>query len=361
MVRRAILCFCAASLALLTSCAVPGAPMPPSLQLPRPVEDLNYARQGRRTVLAWTPPSQTTEHLGLKHSGATYICRSIGHYPVNSCEMVKRLTASDVTKLTDKKREQAVFEDVIPDNLISPTGFATYSIEAFNDRGRSAGLSNQVRVPLVPTLAPPQDLRVSVNAQGPLLEWTAASAPAAPGLTYEYRIMRRLEGVPAFTTIEEMRADAPGPKAFADRSFEWEKKYDYKIEPVTVVTAQGASPVEVPGDDSSVVTALAKDVFPPAQPSGVQAVFSSVGQKAFIDLTWSPNTESDLAGYLVFRREEGSQPVKITPQPVQAPSFRDADVRAGAKYFYSVVAVDLRGNQSHASEEASESVPADNR
>jgi len=36
-------------------------------------------------------------------------------------------------------------------------------------------------------------------------------------------------------------------------------------------------------------------------PTGLQAVFSGVGQAAFIDVAWSPDTESDLVGYNVFR------------------------------------------------------------
>src|SRR3569832_1965022 len=117
------------ALALLSSCATPGAPMPPSLQLPRPVEDLNYVRKGARVVLSWTPPSQTTEHLGLKHLGVTYICRSIDRYPVNACEMVKRLSPDQVAHVTDKKREQAIFEDILPADLIKPDSYATYSID----------------------------------------------------------------------------------------------------------------------------------------------------------------------------------------------------------------------------------------
>ena len=35
-----------ALLLLLTSCGTPGAPMPPSLELPRPVEDLAASRKG---------------------------------------------------------------------------------------------------------------------------------------------------------------------------------------------------------------------------------------------------------------------------------------------------------------------------
>jgi fibronectin type 3 domain-containing protein len=104
-----------------------------------------------------------------------------------------------------------------------------------------------------------------------------------------------------------------------------------------------------------------KDIFPPAQPAGVQAVFSSIGQKPFIDLTWTPNTETDLAGYEVFRREGNSEAVKITAQPVKAPSFRDENVKLGTKYFYSVLAIDLRGNRSPLSAETSEQVPKDLR
>ncbi len=333
--------------------------MPPSLQLPRPIEDLNFARKGSRVVLTWTPPTQTTEHLGLKHQGATYICRSVGRYPVNGCDMIKRLSPSDVALVTDKKREQAVFEDVLPNDVIAANAFATYSIEVFNNRGRSAGLSNQVRVSLAPTLAPPQDLQAKVTAQGPVLTWTGVM-PTIPGPTYTYRIMRRLQGVPNFAPIDDLPVDVAKTRVYNDRSFEWQKQYDYKIVPITAVAGQGTN-IEIEGDDSPVVSVMVNDIFPPSRPIGVQAVFSSVGQKPFIDLTWTPNAETDLAGYDVYRHEQGSEPVKLTAQPVQAPAFRDSDVKPGAKYFYSVVAVDLRGNHSERSEEASESVPAEER
>jgi fibronectin type 3 domain-containing protein len=89
----------------------------------------------------------------------------------------------------------------------------------------------------------------------------------------------------------------------------------------------------------------------------LQAVFSGVGQAPFIDLVWSPDTESDLAGYNLFRRREGEQPVKLNSDPVKSPAYRDTNVQPGKKYFYSVSAVDERGNESVRSEEASEQVP----
>ena len=92
-----------------------------------------------------------------------------------------------------------------------------------------------------------------------------------------------------------------------------------------------------------------KDIYPPAQPVGLQAVFSSVGQKPFVDLTWAPNSETDVAGYNVFRRSAGGEWQKLNQKPVPVPSFRDETVQPGTKYQYSVSAVDLRGNESQRS------------
>ncbi len=214
-------------------------------------------------------------------------------------------------------------------------------------------------MPLAPTLPPPQNLRAIVTAEGVVLAWTTDSANAVPGLLFNYQVLRRLEGTPTFAVVNTVRNEPHFNMTFIDHDFEWEKRYDYKLVPITQIASTAGSPLEVEGADSPVVSAIAKDIFPPEKPVGVQAVFSSVGQKPFIDLTWTPNNETDLAGYDVYRREDGSEPVKISTQLVKAPAFRDENTKSGSKYFYSVIAVDLRGNQSPRSAEASESVPTD--
>jgi fibronectin type 3 domain-containing protein len=98
-------------------------------------------------------------------------------------------------------------------------------------------------------------------------------------------------------------------------------------------------------------------VFPPAVPSGVQAVFSGPGQKLFIDLVWAPVADLDLDGYNVYRREEEMVAVKVNSALAKTPAYRDESVVSGKRYFYSVSAVDGRGNESARSEEAEESVP----
>src|SRR5208337_3270198 len=113
-----------------------------------------------------------------------------------------------------------------------------------------------------------------------------------------------------------------------------------------VFAVPGRPAVEVEGDDSGLVHLTVHDIFPPAVPSGLQAVFSSVGQKPFIDLTWAPDTESDLAGYIVYRRSGDSAFVAVSSAPLKAPAWRDNDVQPGRKYYYTVSAIDVRGNQS---------------
>jgi len=126
---------------------------------------------------------------------------------------------------------------------------------------------------------------------------------------------------------------------------------------VSLIEAAGKTEVEVEGDDTPEIKIFAHDVFPPAVPGGLQAVFSGPGQQPFIDLIWTPVGDADLEGYNVYRHEEGARPVKVNSELIKTLAYRDMNVIAGKTYFYSVSAVDERGNESAPSEEASESVP----
>jgi hypothetical protein len=121
--------------------------------------------------------------------------------------------------------------------------------------------------------------------------------------------------------------------------------------------ARDGTELQVEGDDSPPANLVAHDIFPPAVPSGLQAVFSGPGQKPAIDLVWAPNTEPDLAGYNIYRQEGSGASAKINSELVKSPAYRDAEIASGHSYTYSVSAVDVRGNESRPSEEASEAVP----
>jgi len=349
----------------LAGCGTPGAPQAPSLRVPRAVADLQATRKGDRVLLSWSPATQTTDGENIRHAGTTEVCRGINDFPMVKCdEKLAALTDAQVehyTKGTLAARRD--YADTLPveQQQRSPLGFATYAVSDLNTNGRSAGLSNQVRVPLAPTLRPPQDLKAIVTADGVVLSWSGqAVGTENPALHYLYRLFRRdaaNEKKPELIAGEVPVTNDVAP-AFTDRNIEWEQRYLYRLAAITVVQREGKEPLEIEGDDSPVVEAFAHDVFPPATPTGVQAVFSGTGQKPFIDLTWAPNLESDLAGYNVYRHEQGAAPVKVNSELAQTPAFRDANVESGHQYFYSVSAVDQRGNESGRSEETSETVPA---
>ena len=215
------------------------------------------------------------------------------------------------------------------------------------------------RFRLARTLPPPRDFAAHVAGEGVVLTWTSAEAEThpTPNLHYVYRVYRRLEGSSQWSPAGEIAAESEHSLSFTDTGIEWEKTYDYRAETVTVITADGKTEAQIEGDDTREIKVFAHDVFPPAIPSGVQAVASGPGQKPFVDLVWAPVSDIDLDGYNVYRHEEGSPPVKVNTELVRAPAYRDAEVTTGKRYFYSVSAVDVRGNESARSEEASETVP----
>ncbi|HLH09926.1 MAG TPA: fibronectin type III domain-containing protein [Terriglobales bacterium] len=361
-VFTAVLCF-------LTSCGTPGAPQAPSLNLPKPVDDFSAVRKGDKVFLSWTPAHQTTDHENIRHPGVTEVCRGVRDFPLIRCDQKVGEVHSQIAHWTHAEQvPKATFTDTLPPELEqqNPEAFAIYAIDDLNPRGNSAGLSNQVEIPLAPTLPPPQTIEAQVTPEGPELHWTAPKNVRQPDkLKFSYRIYRRLapgSAQPATAKrgeliVGEFPWNGEQEITFVDHSFEWEQKYVYDVTTVTQFRGPLGQPEQVEGDDSPSVTVDVHDIFPPAVPTGVQAVASGVGQKPFIDLTWAPNLESDLAGYNVFRHEEGA-PVKINKELVKSPSFRDDNVLPGHRYYYSVSAVDLRGNESGRSAETSEAIPS---
>ena len=258
-----------------------------------------------------------------------------------------------------KQKTTDSYTDTLPTQLESndPSASVTYAVEVLNAEGRGAGLSNQVRVPVIRALPPPQDFGARVTSGGIVLTWASDVHPATPSLRYLYRVYRRLDESKEETLTVEMPAGGEHDLSFTDSNFEWEKTYEYWAETVTVIALQDKPEVVVEGDDSPVVKVFAHDVFPPSVPSGLQAVFSGPGQASFIDLIWAPVSDVDLDGYDIYRREKGSAAVKINAALVKTPAYRDTSVVSGKHYFYSVSAVDVRGNESARSEEAEETVP----
>ena len=358
---------------MIAACATIGPPQPPSLELPKPPTDLRAVRKGDRVTLTWTIPSVTTDRQTVRTFGSTRIWRGVtvqltqcgtpvGEAPPSVRPSSPASSQAGLASAKSSKQKIAgSYTDTLPSQIMSddPAASITYAIEALNTGGRGAGLSNQVRVPLVRTLPPPQGFAARVTSAGVVLNWTSEVplAESTKTLHYIYRVYRRPEGSQEQILAGEIPVGSERNLTLTDSSIEWEKTYEYHADTVTVIAQENKPQVQVEGDDTAEIRVFADDVFPPAVPSGLQAVSSGPGQKNFVDLVWAPVTDIDLDGYNVYRHENGMTVVKVNTALVKTPSYRDGSVSSGKNYLYSVTAGDLRGNESARSEEAGEVVP----
>jgi hypothetical protein len=340
----------AVPLLMMAGCGMNATPQPPSLKLPDPVVDLSGARVADEVHLHWTMPKRDTDKVILKGDQRVRICRRV--------ETEANQTAGE---LLIAPNAPADFVDHMPAALTSGAPrLLTYTVELENHAGHNAGPSNPVYTVTGPAPLQIEDLSAAASADGVVLKWKPADAEVI-------RIHRVLvvdpkakkpsqtSGSPAppEQTLEVNRPDRGGA---LDRDAALDNVYRYTVERVRKFTLESHS-FEVTSALSSQITVNARDVFPPRTPVGLQAVADPEAKA--IDLSWSPDTERDIGGYIVYRREAGSSanPVRVSPPGLVAPSFRDASSLPGHSYAYSVSAIDLDGNESPRSADVEETLP----
>ncbi len=96
---------------------------------------------------------------------------------------------------------------------------------------------------------------------------------------------------------------------------------------------------------SNVENVVVGDIFPPAVPTGFEASVSGPD----LTLSWLVNTESDLAGYYLYKKNEDEWQ-KLNSSLLTEVVFSETGLMNG-EYFYRVTAVDLKGHESAPSEE----------
>ena len=125
---------------------------------------------------------------------------------MKECGIVKELRPEDLHSLSavSGPSPRVMFEDGLSPETLSATQFATYAVEVQNRREKSAGLSNQVRVSLAPSLPAPNDLRAEVTPESVVLSWTAPELlPSAANLRFFYRVYRKLANAPDYTLLQD--------------------------------------------------------------------------------------------------------------------------------------------------------------
>jgi hypothetical protein len=346
----------------ISGCASPGPARPPSLHLPRPATGLTATRIGDEVVLHWTAPDKTTDGLNVQPGLTAEVCRELP--PVTACAPVKRLAVHP---------GPAEASEILPPALrTDPATLLAYRVQLFNATGRSAGLSAPAFAASGAPPPPVEGLKASPVREGAMLEWQRQPAAAAveldrtivPNRTTQTKAPQKpstkqpLEFTPSTPTEVHLRAggQSSDPGGTIDPTAQRGETYRYTAQRVRFITVDGHA-LEIRSTPSAAITAVMRDVFPPRTPTGLAAIPSADG----VDLSWEPNTEPDLAGYNVYRRQVSSAgevtgtPIRLTSTPTPAPAFSDRTAQPGQTYSYRITAIDTTGNESPASADVQES------
>jgi hypothetical protein len=349
---------------LLVSCASPGPPRPPSLHLPEVVTDLAVRRVGDVVHLSWTTPSRTTDGLAVSPPLTAEICREVPA-PAGSnseCKIVARVPVQPGASR---------LEDRLPGDLaLDPVVALRFRIRILNSQDRAAGYSREALA--AAGAAPPmvEGLKITGTRTGVLVEWQ----PVQGDWTIELK--RELAGGAAIASRPQKSEVLAAPKEQAevvleprtnqegagqdaggmlDRTAVRGRTYIYRAQRIRKVAVAGET-LELRSELSAPVSIVLKDSFPPERPAALAAVPGVDGTG--IDLSWRANSESDLAGYNVYRDDGQGGSFRRLASLVPSPAYSDTDVVPGRVYTYRVTAVDSAGNESAPSETVTETGPA---
>jgi hypothetical protein len=364
--------------ACLFGCASPDLPTARHPIFPVPVSDLSARQVGDTVVLNFTLPTTSTDLQPLVDMPSVEIYRNTpqGVAAAPKAGAKNRSTARLADTIPSETIEQyqksgrVEFPDKLDaSELAKDSGTdLIYTVRTRMSRAKASADSNAVAVRVYPAPATVQDLRATLTETALVLNWSAAqeAGTVSAGQAAGFRIYRAevdpTTAEAALFNPSQAKLIAPAEllaqttsTEYRDTSFQFGHTYFYRVRGVAQF---GAAIVE--SADSAPAVLTAKDIFPPAAPQGLEAVGvpATNGTPASIELTWTINTEPDLAGYNVYRSEQAGMPgQKLNSELLLVPTFRDMSVVPGKSYFYRLRAVDQSGNESALSSTVEAQVP----
>jgi len=307
----------AALLALLTGllagCGYVGDPLPPALNIPKPVEDLRVMQVGDKLLVDFTIPLQTMEGLPVRNLGPIELRIGPGGSPFDQGQWAASAREIPLTAAAPG----AVHKEIPLAEWTSKEVVA--GLRLSNDSERKSQWSNLVSVRVQLPVPVPAPLKAEATATGVRLTWPATGS--------NYRVFRKAPGEEKLTVL----AESQSPE-YLDATAQWDRTYEYAVQ---ALRDQAVSEFSPP------VSVTPKDVFPPAVPTGLTAI-SGVGA---IEVGWERNTEPDLRGYRLYRAPENGDFQRLGDL-LEIPTYSDKQIETGKRYRYAVTAIDQAGNES---------------
>jgi len=332
----------------LNGCGVQGPPRPPRLQRPATITGLSVVQVGQALEIHFSVPQQTSDGQRLTKPLEVEILRSVappgaGVSKLPEPEVWMRLIrnqwlpyakggeVSYTAHLTEQELRTWRGQTLV-------LGVRTLT-RGLRHRALESDPSNWVDVPIFDVSEPVGGVVIVTTEKALEVRFPPPPTMLSGQPLHDlagYRIYRSTTGERGSF---EMIGETPAPP-YRDSQFEFGRTYYYRVRAVFGEPGHWAM-----SDDSQIATVTARDTFPPAAPQGLTGIYAAGG----VELVWTANAESDLAGYYVYRLEN-PPPQRLNKQLVRTPIFRDANAVPGRTFSYYVTAVDLTGNESQPSE-----------
>jgi hypothetical protein len=388
--RRPIFHFlCSIFLAALVAagCAAPSEPTARHAPTPTAVTDLAAVQQGHCVILSFTLPKKTTDSKPLPADLSIEIYRQViptstkpsaAAPAFSQRDLAITIPSAMVSHYADSGHLEFPFELKTPSVAQPPSEQTVFMVRTRVNEKKVSADSNPASLHLYEPF-PPANISAKITHEAIILSGWGVALPAAlsagsaeSGQTpsdAHYRIYRaEAPATAAASPAQAGNENQPAPHleqiaelpltvmAYEDANFTFDRTYIYSVRTVAKFESTW-----IESDDSNLLTVTPKDIFPPSAPQGIVIVYvpAAAGVPAHLEISWSISPETDLAGYDIYRKEQGNDTaLKLNARPLLTPSYRDMNIQPGTSYSYTVKAVDRAGNESPASEPASLDVPA---
>ncbi|MDX6289279.1 MAG: hypothetical protein QOH42_1078 [Blastocatellia bacterium] len=344
------------------TCGKRRPPLPPIERIPQRTESLSGEQRGNQVVLSWPAP------LRNANEGSVQSIRRVDVYrvaekpnaplPMTEDEFAARAILIGSVSYDEIKKagESLTYTDTL--ELAGVPARLRYAVRYVNAAGQSAAFSNFFLMEPAARVAEPPTIIKTGNEYSEKALTIAWEAPktntdgSTPVNLLGYNVYRK-GGTQAKSAQSPLNPEPISATQYQDRVFKFGDKYVYVVRSVSLGTE--GKPVE--SLDSNELPLAPVDIYPPAAPENL-SIGPAPGR---LSIFWVANSETDLAGYYVYRSTDPNLPkdkwLKLTPALYTKTTFTDENVEAGKTYYYYVVAVDAAGNVSPISEVASDSLP----
>lgn len=333
-------------------CGRRGDPLPPLRYVPNVTTDLGVRQQGDLVTLELGYPRTTASGLALPGLHSVEVWSLATEQPAAKSRAMDPRSYLGVASLRatieGPELESAVFGDRLRFRLPLSTlaaapspadgGSLVLAVRTLSTTAETSDLSNLAALDLVAPLPAPSDLAVTGAQEGIQLAWTATD-PGAGFTVYRRGAEERGYGVPIGRT-------APEEQRYLDREARFGESYFY-----TVRTIASEDPlVESAAATERELEHL--DVFPPAPPAKLLALVEG----ARVRLVIEPSPASDVAAYVLYRRDPGADFRRVTRTAADRLEHVDTGLASGLTFTYRATAVDAAGNEGPPGDEVAVTV-----